>query len=298
MATPRPWNENGHAIVQVAFSVDFALPPVPSTIRETLSLYPQIRSRYPRKQEIHAIPPIPAIPDPAHEAAIEAQSVVASEMPLGGFTFDSLKPDGAVERSITLVGNRISVMRADYENWDKTWGEVRGLFVLMLPVLLERSAVIGFHLEYHDRFVWDGERNRFRPEMVFRRSSRWLTPNVFEAEDLWHSHHGFFEYRNQPCKHQLLNVVEAQLIPIEDTMRDSGNALAADLKLKHRVIHGVVRTGGPPEETNAVEAVFGTEEDNGLIDAYMCEMHDMNKLILAQLINDEMCDRIKLERPE
>ena len=46
------------------------------------------------------------------------------------------------------------------------------------------------------------------------------------------------------------------------------------------------------------EAVFGTKEDNGLIDAYMCEMHDMNKLILAQLINDEMCDRIKLERSE
>lgn len=296
-ATPRPQNENGHAIVQAAFSVDFASPPVPSTIREAFSLHPQIRSNYPRKQEIRAIP-IPAVPFPAHKDAGEVQSVAPSEMQLGGFTFDSLKPDGAIERSITLVGNKISIMRADYESWDKTWGEVRGLFMLMLPALLERSAVIGFHLEYHDRFVWDGERDRFRPEMVFRRGSQWLTPNVFETEELWHSHHGFFEYRNQPCKHQLLNVVEAQMLPIEDTANDSGNALAADVKLKHRVIHGVVRAGGPPEETNAVEAIFGTEGGAGLIDTCMCEMHDENKLILAQLINDEMCDRIKLERPE
>lgn len=299
MATPRPWNENGHAIVQAAFSVDFASPPVPSTIREALSLHlhPRIRSNYPRKQEIPAIP-IPLIPFPAHEAAIEAQSMPSNETQLGGFTFDSLKPDGAIERSITLIGNKISVMRADYKNWDKTWREVRELFVLMLPVLLERSAMIGFHLEYHDRFVWNGEHDPFRPETVFRRDSHWLTPNVFEAKDLWHSHHGFFEYRDQPCKHQLLNVVEAQILPIEDIVNDSGNVLAADVKLKHRVIHGVVRTGGPPEETTAVEAVFGTEGSTGLIDAYMCEMHDENKLILAQLINDNMCDQIKLDRLE
>ena len=297
MATPRPWNENGHAIVQAAFSVDFASPPVPSTIRDALSLHPRIRSRYPRKQEIRTIP-IPAVPVPAQEGPVEVQSVAAEESRLGGFTFDSLKPDGAIERSITLIDNKLSVMRADYKSWDKTWGEVRELFSLMLPVLLERTAVIGFHLEYHDRFVWDSERDRFRPEAVFRTGSQWLTPNVFEAEDLWHSHHGFFIYRNQPCKHQLLNVLEAQLIPIEDTLGGSGSALAADVRSKHRVVHGVVRTGGSPEEISSVEAVFGKEGKVGLFDTYMCEMHDQNKSILAQSINDEMCDRIRLDRPK
>ena len=290
MATPRPWNEDGHAIVQASFSVDFALPPAPSTIRKALSLYPRIRGKYPRKQMI------PAIPIPPYEAVSEVRAAAAGGMQLGGFAFDSLKPDGGIERAITLVGNQLSIMRADYESWDETWGEVRELFVWMLPVLLERSAAIGFHLGYHDRFVWDGEHAHFQPGMVFRRSSRWLAPNVFEAKDFWHSHHGFFEYRSQPCKHQLLNVVEAQMTSIEDTVRDSGHALAADIKLKHRVSHGVMRAEGSPEETNSAEVVFGTEGDTGLIDTYMCEMHDKNKLILAQLINDEMCDRINLER--
>ena len=292
MAAPRPWNENGHAIVQAAFSVDFALPPVPSTIREVLSLHPRIRKEYPRKREITATPIA------SFETGREVQPVAAGEPQLGGFAFDSLKPDGEVERAIRLVANRLSIMRADYENWDRTWEEARRVFELMLPVLLERSAVIGFHLEYHDRFVREGGRDGFQADMVFRRDSRWLAPNVFEAEDLWHSHHGFFEYPDRPHKHQLLNVVESQLIPIDNDTHDSRSELAADVKLKHRVLHGVAHAGGTPEETNSVEAIFGKEGDAGLIDAYMCEMHDKDKLILAQSINEEMCRRIKLELPE
>ena len=292
MAAPRPWNENGHAIVQAAFSVDFALPPVPSTIREVLSLHPRIREEYPRKREITATPIA------SFETGREVQPAAAGEPQLGGFTFDSLKPDGEVERAVSLVANKLSIMRADYESLDRTWKEVRALFEFMLPVLLERSAVIGFHLEYHDRFVQEGGRGGFQADMVFRRGSRWLAPNVFEAEDLWHSHHGFFEYLDRPHKHQLLNVVEAQLIPIDSGPHDSGSELAADIKLKHRVLHGVARAGGAAEETNSVKAIFGTGEDAGLLDAYMCGMHDRNKLILVQSINEEMCRRIKLELPK
>ena len=168
----------------------------------------------------------------------------------------------------------------------------------MLPVLIERSAVIGFHLQYHDRFIWTGERCSFRTETIFRSNSRWLTPNVFEAEDLWHSHHGFFEYRDQPCKHQLLNVAEVQLGPLRDTDRGVGNELAADIKLNHRAFHGVERAGGRPREAKSMEDIFGTEQHTGLIDTYMDEMHRKNKQILAQFLNDRMCDRIELERLE
>ena len=292
MAAPRPWDENGHAIVQAAFSVEFASPPGPSTIREVLSLHPRIKKGYPRKREITATPIT------SFGTGREVQPVAAGEPQLGGFTFDSLKPDGEVERAVSLVANKLSIMRADYESWDRTWEEARGLFELMLPVLLERSAVIGFHLEYHNRFVRESGRGGFRADMVFRRGSRWLASNVFEAEDLWHSHHGFFEYLDRPHKHQLLNVVETQLIPIDNDPQDSGGELAADIKLKHRVLHGVARAGGTPEETDSVKAIFGTDGDAGLLDDYMCGMHDRNKLILVQSINEERCRRIKLEPPE
>ena len=292
MANPRPWNERGHAIVQAEFAVDLGAPVAPSAIRELLSLHPKVRERYPRRQELNsvqiaAIGPGGAAPPPA-----------PGEMQLGGLIFDSLKPNGETERSITLVANRFSVMRADYESWDRTWGEAREIFVLMLPALLERSSVIGFHLQYQDRFVWNGEHCRFRAEMVFRKHSRWLAPNVFEAEDLWHSHHGFFEDPEEPHNHQLLNVLEAQLSPMAMSGSGSETEFAADVKLSHRAVHGVERTGGRPVEARTVSDIFGSEDAAGLLDIYMAEMHDRNKLILSQTINDEMCDRIGLGRPQ
>ena len=216
---------------------------------------------------------------------------------LGGFIFDSLKPDGDVERSISLMDTKLSIMRADYQSWERTWGDARETFVLMLPVLLERSAVVSFHLQYHDRFICGGEHEHSSPRKVLRPESHWLTPKVFEAGELWHSHYGFFEYPDQPHRHQLLNVVETQLIPVENVQDDLKTELAIDVKQNHRVIHGVERAGGHPDEAKTAEEILGVEGGTGLIDAYMDEMHDRNKQILAQLINDEMCDRIKLDRP-
>ena len=280
--------------MQAGFAVDLSHPPMPPAVRELLSLHPKVSEKYPRKRET-VVRAVGTLPD---ESAGQVQLATLGGPQLNGFTFDSLEPNGNIERSITLADGKLSVTRADYETWDNTWGEVRDILLLMLPVLLERSAVIGFHLQYHDRFVWDGAGADFHADMVFRSNSQWLTPKVFEAKELWHSHHGFFEYRMQPHKHQLLNVLEAKLSPLQSTGRGSGTELAADVKLNHRVYHGVERAGGRPEAAKTREEIFGATDHIGLIDAYMEEMHRENKRILAQLINDRMCDQIGLERPE
>ena len=44
-------------------------------------------------------------------------------------------------------------------------------------------------------------------------------------------------------------------------------------------------------------AIVGTGVD-GALDAYMNEMHDAGKLLLARLINDDMCEKIGVDRPE
>lgn len=112
MAVPRPWNEGGHAIVQAAFAVDCVQPLIPPTIRDLLSLHPKVSGKYPRKQEMT----LGAIGIAANEATGEVQLATGSEPQLGGFTFDSLRPNGEIERSITLAGNKFSVTRTDYES--------------------------------------------------------------------------------------------------------------------------------------------------------------------------------------
>ena len=294
MATLRQWNENGHAIVNAAFAVSFASPPTQKTIRELLALHSKLSEAYPRKRETTG-----------RLIGIQAGAVEAEELHteigepiLAGFTFDSLQADGQVERSITLKDTKLSITRGDYEGWKKTWGEVRDIFELMLPVLLQRSDVIAFHLQYNDRFVWEGDRTAFRAEMVVRKGSQMLVPNIFEAQDLWHSYHGYFEYPDQPHKHQLLNVAEVQVIPPENVGLELDQGLVADIRLNHRTFHGVERAGGRAKPIKTVEEVLGTGSGTGLIDTYMNEMHEKDKWLLARLINDDMCGMIGLELPE
>ncbi len=294
MATVRQWNENGHAIVHAAFAVSFASPPTPQTIRELLALYSKLSKAYPRRRETTG-----------HLIGIQAGAVEAEEHRtevgepiLAGFTFDSLRANGQVERSITLNDTKLSITRGDYESWEKTWGEVRDIFKLMLPVLLQRSDVITFHLQYNDRFIWEGDRTAFRAEMIFRKGNQMLVPNIFEAHDLWHSYHGYFEYPDQPHKHQLLNVAEVQLIPSKNVGLDPDLGLVADIRLNHQTSHGVERAGGRAKPIKTVEEGLGTGGGTGLIDTYMNEMHEKDKWLLANLLNDDMCGKIRLESPE
>jgi uncharacterized protein (TIGR04255 family) len=181
MAVARQWHEGGHAIVQASFAVGLKAQPPAPTIRELVALHSKLEDRYPRRREIKGTSIRVASADALELTELNSQM---AESALLGFTFDSLRPNGEVERAIALRGKVLSVTRADYEGWQKTWGEVRQIFALMLPVLLQRTDALSFHLEYHDRFVWEGELSAFRSEMIFRRGTPYLAPNVFDVPDL------------------------------------------------------------------------------------------------------------------
>ena len=294
VAILRQWNKDGHAIVQAAFTVHFNSKATAQTIRELLGLHSKIKEEYPRRQEARGR----TIGFAASALEDDEFRPDVSEPLLAGLSFDSLKADGQILRSITAHENQLSIMRADYDHRDKTWAEVREIFDLMLPALIERSDAVAFQLQYRDRFVREGDRNEFRADKLFRTGSRMLVPNIFEVEDLWHSYHGYFEYPDQPHKHQLLNLAEVQVIPPENVGLDQEPWLLVEVRLNHRAFHGWDRAGGRPNPIQTVEEILGADDAVGLIDAYMEELHNKDKWLLARLINDEMCDRINLEKPE
>jgi len=290
----RQWNEGGHAIVRAGFGLEFASPPSARTIRELLALHPKLKDDYPRKQETKGR----SIGFPAEALEAEDFRPEISELMLGGFTFDSLRADGIVLRSVALENNSLRVSLAEYETWDTAWARARKVFALMLPLIMEQSGVTAIHLQYLDRFIWEGDSDAFRNDLIFRRDSQFLAPHVFQVPDLWHSYHGYFEYPDQPQRHQLLNVVEARLITAQQAELPPEMGQVADISLNHRVSPGVERAGARVEALNSLDDLLGKEADSGALDAYMNEMHDKNKWLLASLINDELCDKISLPRPE
>lgn len=296
MAVVKQWHKDGHAIVQASFALELTAPASPPTIRELLALHSKLKDEYPRRRETRGR----TFNIPADALEIEDLRPQVGQPVLAGFSFDSLRSDGNVERSITLNEKTLTITRADYERWHKTWPEVRTIFALMLPILLERADVITFHLQYQNRFVWEGDLGAFRTDILFRKGSRFLAPNVFDAPELWHSNHGYFTYPDQPSKHQLLSTSDVQVVLPErvGVNTDVSWSLVAEVRLNHRVIHGVERAGGRGKPIATVEEALANGDGNGLVDHYMEEMHTRNNWLLARLINDEMCDAINLPRPE
>lgn len=296
MAAARQWNLHSHAIVQASFAVEFATSAPAQTIREVLALHSKLKEKYPRRQEKRrGVVGIPADVLKGQEILTEV-----SEPVLAGVAFDSLFSNGSVECSVVLDEKTLTSVRADYHRWQTTWPEARKIFALILPVILERLDVVAFHLQYQNRFVWEGSPDGFRAEAVFRTDSQFLAPNVFEAPDLWHSNHGYFEYPDEPSKHQLLstsdvNVVLPQRVGAE---ADAGWGLVAEVNLNHRVIHGVEHAGGTAKPVGTTNEVLGAEDGRGLLDHYLERMHDRNNWLMTRLINDEMCAKIELPSPE
>ena len=256
--------------------------PAPATIRELLALHSKVKEHYPRRQETKGIGVRVDIGEQTN--AVTELGVVDDAM--RGLAFDSLKPDGQLLRAIRLdplppSGAVLSVLRADYQGWEQTWNEVWNIFHLMLPILLVRTRVVGLQLQFHDRFLWNGDAHDFSPGTLLRAGSGFLVPNVFRVQGPWHSHHGFFEQHDGPVPHHLLNVAEVQMTTRDPSNTEQHFDLMFDVIMTHRILG-----------TNAHEEF----NDLDCIDACMRQMHDRDKWLLAHIISDDMCDQIGLPR--
>ena len=284
MASLVQWNEGGHAIYRATFAIEFSPMPPPAVVRELLALHGSVKQDYPRRQETQGIGVKLGIDEWKNPTA----ELEGPDQTTKGFAFDSLEPNGEVARAIRLDpmppnNAALSVVRSDYARWDQTWNEVRSIFALMAPALLARARVVGLQLQFHDRFLWRESPDAFRADMLLRAGSIFLVPNAFEVTGPWHSYHGYFEQYNDPIPHHLLNVVEAQARTKDASLPDREFGFLFDVNMKHRI------------------PVTGSEEVFGSLDtiaALMEEMHDRDKWVLSHIINDDMCDLIKLPKPE
>ena len=291
----KQWNEGAHAIISATFALSFSSPPPESVVVSLLNLHPKLSAKYPRKQETKGI-----------FVGVDAAKIETQDYrpdfgggTRTGFIFDSLHPNGEVQRSVALSPDSIAITRQDYQRWDQTWSETREVLSLMLPVLMKYVGITSIHLHFLDRFAVFEKISDFSAKDVCRSDSRFLPSNVFDARDLWHNNHGFFEYPAQPAEHQLLNVMEAKLMKAEENNRHPDAQFWFDIQIAHRVNHGTKEAAGEVRVINSVDELLGPGNNgNGLLDAYMIEMHNRNKWLLSNVITDELCDLIKLDRPK
>ena len=267
---------DGSSVAHVIVGLIFASPPEPEAIRRALPLHEVhdvLRERYPRRQQRRAA-----------TVAVNADEGVVDEVgpsELAGFSFDFVNPDGNVRRALGCTEQSLRVVRVDRSNLDQVQAEAFEEFDIVLHVL--GQGVRNLVLERLDRFVWSGSRTEFRAAHVFRPDTRWLTPNIFDATDMWHTHHGFFSYPGAPHAHRLLHRFQIHTSTGEDARPTEPDAtLVVDVKQSLNVLNGVDAPGSDHRVMSA-EELLG---EHGLLRDYLPDLVNKSETLLSEIVSD------------
>lgn len=261
-----------HAIKTVSFGLEWRAPLSEDVLLLLKTLHVKVRDRLPRLTQQEAIElQILVSPDPPPQPA-------PANPRLAGLKFEALQPNGEPHWSLVIQGNFLAVTCHVYSRWQEIWPQARGLLAPFVPVLARECGIAVIGLQYSDQFRAIGPAGTFLAADLWRAGSPLLPAQVFTLQDLWHAHHGFFEQLDEPRSHRRLNNIDVDVIAVNQQH-------LIQLTTAHRAFLD--------QQTRDSAQLLGGSED-GLLDHFMGELHQVNKRILRQILNDAVCHHINL----
>lgn len=257
-----------NSIVEASFGIQFALP-VDSSLNKNLEAV-----------RVALSPDFPSFDKmQAFQLAVSAQQTnpIPSPMPsLAGFTASKPRANGQPLRVIRAIGNLVTVHLLEYDRWaDKKLEAIRALTTCTnaLEAPSSQNPVTAILLRFVDRFTFDGDPMRALASELFRAQSKFITPKIMEAGNVWHSTAGWFETIDDDRK--LLQQLRLQ------SMNEGG---VSSIIVDHNCIY------------NLNNPLSSLQEDthfplNDVLDA----QHQTNSAMLKNLLNDEMLKKIGLQ---
>lgn len=271
----RPVREN-HAIERVAISFSFE----DEITLKTFTVIQNVVSRYSMEHGFvrieNATPPVGAF-----HHVVQIQFQPGSEPILRRPEFITFRRDrdGHMQDEIVILKNGIVFSSSTYSRWDMYKQKCRDFIGPALQLFFETTNLITIKLEYWDRFNFKGHATEAEYGMALNARSRHLPKMYLEGSELWHSHVGYFQSGSLGQK-QLINA----------------NVDVVDLALAGAV--------GPAEPvrsigiyTMAEDRHFPAEPVTDQAKMWGCadELHRALKVVLGDLINQELADAISLQ---
>jgi uncharacterized protein (TIGR04255 family) len=261
-----------HAIKSVSFGLEWQEPLQEDLLILLRALHAKVRDRLPRvtqREEIGfklVISPAPPIQD----APVKPR--------LAGLTFDALQPYGDPAWSLAFERNFLAVNCHVYSRWNEIWPIAMELLLPFVPVLARECGIAVIGLQYVDQFRATGPNGSFKAEDLWREGSPLLPAHVFQLEDLWHSHHGYFENLTEPTAHRRLNNIDVDVVKAD----------------QERLIQITTAHRAFLDQRATDESVLIKDGEGGQLHHHMSELHQTNKRILRKILNDAVCDQINL----
>ena len=197
-----------------------------------------------------------------------------------GFMLRRMRADGSIEKELRVEPDSIVFMTSLYTRWDEVWTQAQGYFEKLAPIYAVNLKIAGIGLNYIDKFIWAGEKTECRADALLRVNSKYLSPQIFEAQDFWHSHTGAFIRADKQTK-RLLNV---NVDHLEESRAD-------DMRRVVSVITVLTDMLNQPDYT---PAEVSAENINQFLDKHTKGLHLFGKEVFSNIINDEMSKRIAL----
>lgn len=197
-----------------------------------------------------------------------------------GYNHFHTRPDGLVDIELTVDRSSLVFRTLNYDRWAANWEQAKKYIAKFLPAYTQTAKLAAIGLNYSDKFVWKGAPETCDAAYVLRKGSDYVSPRIFTAPDLWHSHSGAFGKEDGDTKR--LTTVNLDMLD-EPTPEGNRRALAITSVLTDMFNQpGYEPLRLAPDNTLA------------FIDQRMQELHALNKNILGSILTENMVKRIAL----
>ena len=267
-----------HAIEQVVFVLQFDR----ALTSDAFALATESAIQFNTDEDLPALIPI-EIPRVTFSFGIAGGNVQQTQ-PSGttlGIILRRTAPNGAIAKELRVEPHAITFITSLYTRWDTIWAQANTYFNALIPKYIAGQAnATGIHLNYLDKFVWNGDINNCNQNLLLRPGSNYLCPNVFGVDDLWHSHTGAFIRVDNKVK-RLLNIN----VDCLDENRPEG---------LRRVVAVTTVLSDQLNQPGYEPYDFGNNDTIEFVNTHMRTLHELGIDVFTNIINDEMCRRIAL----
>ncbi len=261
-----PFSGN-HAIQSAVFAVEWAEPLLLADLEKVRSAAEPLKNEFPASQDQQML--VVNMTPGSRSAAQQSE--------LGGFVLSRNSTFlGGPNRTIVLNRESIQIHVSDYSRWEKVKSEVASYLRVLIPAIERPFTELG--LQYQDVFNWRAEPEAMPIKDIFRQNSKYLVGNVFSLKNLWHSHHGYFEDFEIPCKFRRLDNINVARVA-------SPIGHAVQVVTSHRA-----HFSDPLWDK--------MEKDDSSCFEILDGMHSKNKEILRELLSDDVQNMIQLNKKE
>ena len=271
----KPYSER-HAIKNVVFALEFAQPVQSDFLRAIRSgtVNEQLQAELPRVIEQKAL-----VFNFTTVGTNLGAPVGGAPQPLGGLTYDKLRPNGEAEWAVTINQGMLLVNCGAYSRWNGIWPEAKKLLSMILPTVLEATSIGTVGLQYVDEFSSIGDKEAFRLDDLFAAHGRFIPPNLLECRGQCHSHHGYFEDVKEPVAGKILTNVNVDVL-------EQPSRMVASITGSHRCMPFAPLAMGGVDEMLA---------DDGLITRIWNKLHRCNKGVIGNILTEEVKNAIAFD---